>query len=108
MQREYSPFELLIVFVVAWYLLRESIQFPLRDHDELVVHERGMEQDVAHAILFAELVLLGCISVVIFDNSIDEGVGAGACAGEKGACIEFEAELVLVPYSWGCIEVVQS
>jgi len=35
---------------------------------------------------------------MIFDNTVDEGVGAGACAREKGACIEFEAEEVLVLY----------
>jgi hypothetical protein len=84
--------------VVAWYFLGESIQFPLRNHDEFVVHERGVEQNITHTILFAELVLLGRVSVMIFDNTIDKCVRAGACAREKGACVEFEAEELLVLY----------
>lgn len=51
-----------------------------------------MEQDLAHAILFGELVLLCCISVMVIYDAVDECVRAWASAGEEGTCVEFEAE----------------
>lgn len=96
MKHENTSFEFPFIFVVAGYFFWESVQLPLRNHDELVFHEGRLEQDVAHTVLFGELVLSSCVSAVVIYNAVYKCVRAGACAGEEGTRVEFEAGAKLV------------
>lgn len=97
MDQEHSRLKMFVESLIpALDLLWERVYQMLRQHYEFAVQERSLEQDIAHAILFAQLPLIGRVGLMILSHPIKKTVHPWVCSGNERSRIEFETIALLV------------